>query len=206
MIGPARPPISPLGSVGHKCIPNARSTLGSCDSTPSSTIRFAPAPPSSAGWNTSRTVPGGRRLSCWSPASRRAAPRSIDVCASWPHACILPCTWLWKGTAVSSSKGRASMSARSRMQGPCPSPISATTPNPPGPGKCSCRVLTPHPVLWRIPNDVRVSHTKALVSFSLYMSSGFLCSVRLKSIVHFSTSGDDATEYSSLNEGKLALS
>src|SRR5450759_2519762 len=94
----------------------AASTFGS-PRTPSSIIRAAPAPPSSAGWNISFTVPANcdRRSirSC-------AAPNSIAVWASCPHACITPGISEAKGTPERSSIGNASMSARSRTHGPSP--------------------------------------------------------------------------------------
>mmetsp|Transcript_29207 Transcript_29207/g.33170 ORF Transcript_29207/g.33170 Transcript_29207/m.33170 type:complete len:134 (-) Transcript_29207:327-728(-) len=39
----------PVGSVGHTCIPKPNVAFGSNSTIPSSTIRFIPAPPSSAG-------------------------------------------------------------------------------------------------------------------------------------------------------------
>ena len=46
-------------------------------STPSSIMRLAPAPPSSAGWNMKITFP---LSSSWRPHNKRAAPTSIAVC------------------------------------------------------------------------------------------------------------------------------
>jgi hypothetical protein len=53
---------------------------------PSSIIARAPAPPSSAGWKMTTTVPAKLRVS----ARYLAAPSSMAVWPSWPQACILP--------------------------------------------------------------------------------------------------------------------
>mmetsp|Transcript_28647 Transcript_28647/g.93591 ORF Transcript_28647/g.93591 Transcript_28647/m.93591 type:complete len:263 (+) Transcript_28647:436-1224(+) len=128
---PARTPMRPGVQMsftspqrGATCSPNA---APADPSAPSSSIRSAPAPPSSAGWKMSRTSPGSS-ASC--ALSIRAAPSSIVMCASCPHACILPEFVEWKSTSVLSSwTGNASMSARSATEGP-PffAPIVATTP------------------------------------------------------------------------------
>ena len=57
-------------------------------------------------------------------ASRRAAPTSIAVCASWPQACIAPLTSEANGSPVSSGIGNASMSARNKIVGPGRAPES----------------------------------------------------------------------------------
>ena len=121
---PARPPILPEGSFGQMWKPNIRSIPSR---TPCSIIFRAPAPPSSAGWNTSFTVPRSEASRSFRSA---AAPRSIVVCASCPQACIFPSTLLLKGTSVSSWMGRASMSARRPTVGPSPRPSFATVPVP----------------------------------------------------------------------------
>ena len=61
---------------------NRRSTQ-----VPSCTINSPPAPPSSAGWKISRTLPVSS-ASC--SFSSLAAPSSCVTCASCPQACILP--------------------------------------------------------------------------------------------------------------------
>jgi len=53
-----------------------------------------------------------------------AAPTSIEVCVSWPQACILPATFDEKSRPVSSGIGSASMSPRSRIVGPGLAPVS----------------------------------------------------------------------------------
>ena len=52
------------------------------------------------------------------PESTAATPSAIAVCASWPHACILPGTRDANGRAFFSSIGSASMSARIPIVGP----------------------------------------------------------------------------------------
>ena len=87
--GPLRVPTVPAGREGSTWAAMARSTRGS-SSTPSSTMRRPPARPSSAGWKMNFTLPPQPSSHCGFWASRRAAPRSIAVWASWPQACILP--------------------------------------------------------------------------------------------------------------------
>ena len=53
---------------------------------PSSIMARPPVSPSSLGWNTTTTVPSKLRVS----HRYLAAPSSMAVCPSWPHACILP--------------------------------------------------------------------------------------------------------------------
>ena len=75
--------------------------------------------PSSPGWNMNTTLPGS---SAWRADSSRAAPTSIAVCRSWPHACMTPSTCEVYGTPVSSVTGSASMSPRSSTVGPARPP------------------------------------------------------------------------------------
>ena len=75
--GPGRIANSPTGSPGRLCMPNTR-WMPKRSIRPSSIIASAPAPPSSAGWKISATVPSKSRES----ASARAAPSSIAVCPS----------------------------------------------------------------------------------------------------------------------------
>mmetsp|Transcript_16384 Transcript_16384/g.50894 ORF Transcript_16384/g.50894 Transcript_16384/m.50894 type:complete len:347 (+) Transcript_16384:215-1255(+) len=122
-MGPPRLATTPVGSPDHVCTIAAALAPSAA---PSEIIRAAPAPPSSAGCQTSRTVP----RNC--PASARslrilAAPSSMAECASCPQACILPAISLLKGTSTSSRTGRPSRSAR-RMTMGSPCPTSATTP------------------------------------------------------------------------------
>ena len=72
--------------------------VGDC-STPSSHMRSAPAPPSSAGWKISFTTPGSSDSRA---LSMRAAPSSIAVWQSCPHACIRPSISLRNGTSACS--------------------------------------------------------------------------------------------------------
>ena len=67
------------------------------------------------------TLPGS---SAWRADSSRAAPTSIAVCRSWPHACMAPSIFEAYGTPVSSVTGRASMSPRSSTVGPGRAPRS----------------------------------------------------------------------------------
>ena len=132
MIVPGRVPIVPLGvsGYGHACSANATLVGGVIASKPSRSIFFAPPAPSSAGWNTNRIVPGGSARSSRILASARAAPRSIAMWPSCPHACITPGVWLRSASGMSdcSCSGSASMSARRRTTGSDPSPTTPTTP------------------------------------------------------------------------------
>mmetsp|Transcript_35958 Transcript_35958/g.91910 ORF Transcript_35958/g.91910 Transcript_35958/m.91910 type:complete len:223 (+) Transcript_35958:470-1138(+) len=124
MMAPARLANLPESSQGHTCMAKTASTPSM---TPSCTITSAPAPPSSAGWNSSLTVPGSV-ASC----SLRilAAPSSMAMCASCPHACMTPGFWLLYSTSLSSRMGSASMSARRATVGPEPVPMVPTIPSP----------------------------------------------------------------------------
>jgi hypothetical protein len=84
IIAPARYSTVPA-SLAKTCWPSTASGTPTRRSRPSSSIAFAPAPISSAGWKTAITVP------CQSPraaASSAAAPHSQVTCMSWPQACI----------------------------------------------------------------------------------------------------------------------
>mmetsp|Transcript_36638 Transcript_36638/g.93585 ORF Transcript_36638/g.93585 Transcript_36638/m.93585 type:complete len:214 (-) Transcript_36638:287-928(-) len=126
--GPDLAPTSPVLSQGHRWMPNILSTLG-LDRTPSCTIAKPPAPPSSAGWNTMRTVPLMSFSFC---LSSLAAPSSIDMCPSCPQACILP-GFLDANSLVSSDRGSttgsASMSLLRATTGDCPVPMVPTRPS-----------------------------------------------------------------------------
>ena len=87
MIGPGRTPKVPNGAIGQLCRPNTRG-VGKRSNRPSSTMTRPPPSISSAGWKMKYTVPSKLRVS----ARYRAAPSSIVVWPSWPHACILPGT------------------------------------------------------------------------------------------------------------------
>ena len=105
-------------SNGMRWMAAAASTCGS-SSTPALIMASLPqissgAVPSSSGWNMSFTQPSSS-ASC--ALRMRAAPSSMAVCASWPHACMKP-FWEAKGSPVSSRRGSASMSARSMKQRP----------------------------------------------------------------------------------------
>ena len=72
---------------GSQCRAKSRSTPSRA---PSSTISTAPpGMTSSAGWNSSRTLPVSSPRAC-SSASASAAPTSAAVCTSWPHAWATP--------------------------------------------------------------------------------------------------------------------
>ncbi len=74
--GPERSANCPTPMPGQLCMPNTASQ-GAFVNSPSSIIRCAPAPPSSAGWKITWTVPS--KLRCF--AMWRAAASSIAV---WP--------------------------------------------------------------------------------------------------------------------------
>src|SRR3954451_3486006 len=83
--------------------------------TPAATMsRAPPGASSSACWKMNRSAPPGSSA----PASRDAAPSSIAVCPSCPHACIAPGRSDANATPLSSWIGSASMSARSATVGP----------------------------------------------------------------------------------------
>ncbi len=99
----------------------------------------APFPASSAGWNTSSSVP---RQASRAAASSAAAPSRQVTCMSWPQACITGTSAprefvarpvLAYGKPVCSSTGSPSMSARSSTVGPAPFESTPTTPVPPTP-------------------------------------------------------------------------
>ena len=117
--------IVPLAMPGHTCRAKTLSIFGAASSTPACTMANPPAPPSSAGWNKSFTVPGSV---CSRSLRMRAAVSSIAVCASCPHACIFPVDPLLNGDSISSQMGSASMSARRATHGALPVPTVATIP------------------------------------------------------------------------------
>ena len=82
---PLRKASVPTGCPGALCSANTASQ-GKRWNSPSSTMRLAPPPPSSAGWKIRFSVPLKRRV-C---ARWRAAASSVAVWPSWPQACILP--------------------------------------------------------------------------------------------------------------------
>ena len=129
MIEPPRLLIQPDGNDDVMWMANAAVTgealpspSGGTSSRPSSSMNRAPWWPSSPGWNMNSTRPAS---SSRRPASRRAAPTSMAVCVSWPHACIAPSTFEANSSPVSSCMGRASMSPRSRIVGPGEAPVSS---------------------------------------------------------------------------------
>ena len=85
MMPPARVENVPARIPGMLCAPKIAST-GKRSNSPSAIIAFAPRPCSSAGWKMKRTVPSKSLRS----ASSCAAPSTIDMWPSCPHACILP--------------------------------------------------------------------------------------------------------------------
>mmetsp|Transcript_30130 Transcript_30130/g.64364 ORF Transcript_30130/g.64364 Transcript_30130/m.64364 type:complete len:243 (+) Transcript_30130:555-1283(+) len=156
MMVPGREATMPVSTLGHTWNPKMALMSRRC-----SRMCRAPAPPSSAGWKASLIVPRPSFPSACRPVSRRAAPRSIVVCTSCPHACMRPGWVLRKYTSASSSRGSASISARSATTGASPDPITPTTPVP------------PMPAVKGTPSAASSRCTTLLVSNSLYMSSGF---------------------------------
>ena len=142
-------------------------------STPSITpaaimSRAPPGASSSACWKMNRTSPSNSR-----PLSSRAAPSSIAVCPSCPHACIAPGRSDANSTPLSSSIGSASMSARSATTGP-PLPIRAITLV--SVGRSTSR-----------PKPSSVSATNAEVSCSSKLTSGLRCKCRRQATTSSST-------------------
>mmetsp|Transcript_24540 Transcript_24540/g.72725 ORF Transcript_24540/g.72725 Transcript_24540/m.72725 type:complete len:233 (-) Transcript_24540:30-728(-) len=124
MMVPARVDTVPVPKCGITCIPNAASTPSSA---PVLIMMSAPAPPSSKGWNTNLTVPLRPPASASALASSFAAPSSIAMWVSCPHACITPACLLRASKPSGSSIGNASMSVRSKMVG-LPLPMVAMIP------------------------------------------------------------------------------
>ena len=92
--------------------------------TPAATMGAAPPTVSSAGWNSSRTLP--RRRS-FMPLSSFAAASWMAMWQSWPQACIQPSCSERKSQPSGSVTGRASMSARSATVGPGWPPLMSAT-------------------------------------------------------------------------------
>ena len=82
---------------------------------------LAPAPPSSPGWKTSFTVP---LSSASSSLSSFAAPRSMAMWPSWPHACMTPSVCVrmlamdrgWYGFGHASGVGRRIQLPQARVK------------------------------------------------------------------------------------------
>ena len=117
------------------------------------------APPgisSSAGWKISRSPRG----SSGAPASARAVPSRIAVCASWPQACAALGIVEAYGAPVRSAIGNASMSARNATRGSWSGPKSQVSPVPPG------------STLGLSPASTNRSATNCVVAYSWRPSSG----------------------------------
>ena len=155
---PCTKPKVPTGISGWLWNASARSILGP-SITPSAIIAFMPPMPSSAGWNTSFTVPASCGARSFSTA---ATPSSVVVWMSWPQACIRPGLVLANGRPDFSSIGSASMSARMASTGPGrPPSIRPTTP------------VRPMPVWWLMPSRVSSRATTPAVRTSSKPSSGW---------------------------------
>ena len=129
---------TPAGK-GMTCWPRTTPGTGNRSNRPSPIMASAPWPASSAGWNTSSSVP---RQASRAAASSAAAPSRQVTCMSWPQACMTgtsaprascACPVLAYGRPVCSSTGSPSMSARSSTVGPSPLASTPTTPVPPTP-------------------------------------------------------------------------
>src|SRR5262245_44278069 len=157
IIGPERTAKRPSAMPGRLCMPKS-AWPGKRRNRPSSTIALAPPMPSSAGWKMKCTVPSKFRLR----ARCCAAPSSIAVCPSCPHACMTP-SWRERCANVFASRiGSASMSARRpsvRLELPfCSTP---TTP------------VLPMPRWTSTPKDSSCDATRSEVRFSWKPSSGW---------------------------------
>src|SRR5690242_11115487 len=155
--GPERMANLPTSSLGLLCMPKICSQ-GNFSNRPSLIIASAPPRPSSAGWKMKCTVPSKLRV-----AERYlAAPNSMVVWPSWPHACMRPLCWLRWSKVLCSSIGSASMSARSPMaRGLLPTRMVPTTP------------VLPTPVATSTPHSLSFSATMRLVRSSSKPSSGW---------------------------------
>ena len=123
IVGPGVIAKAPTGKPGALCMPNT-SEMPNRSISPSSTIALPPAPPSSAGWKISATVPSKLRVS----QRYRPAPSSIAVWPSCPQACIAPGVCDAHGLPLVSATGNASMSARNPMVLPAPLPSPCRSP------------------------------------------------------------------------------
>src|SRR6266478_4746257 len=161
-IGPGATPNWPTASPGQLCSANTASQLKR-SKRPSRIIRSAPAPPSSAGWKISTTVPS----KLWDEERWRAAASSIAVWPSWPQACIRP-SWVERcENELVSWIGSASISARNPIaRVDRPDRIRPTTPVPASP-RCTSM---PHPV--------NVPATTSAVRCSSKRNSGCACRSR----------------------------
>ena len=83
--GPGLMPNVPSAVPGQVCMPYS-SWMPKRSSRPSSSMASPPVRPSSLGWKMTTTVPSKLRVS----HRYLAAPSSMEVCPSWPQACILP--------------------------------------------------------------------------------------------------------------------
>src|SRR4051794_4566373 len=140
--------------------------------TPASTIsRAPPGASSSACWKMNRSSPPGSSA----PTSCAAAPSSIAVCPSCPHACIAPGRSEANSTPLSSSIGSASMSARNATVGPG-RPVRSRASTLVSVGRSTLR-----------PNPSSRSATQADVSCSLKLTSGWRCRWRRQATTSSST-------------------
>ncbi|CAB4757968.1 unannotated protein [freshwater metagenome] len=129
MMPPDRVWMCPASIPGQLCRPNMAS-IGKRASSPSASIAFAPRPCSSAGWKTKRTVPSNPPSS----ARRAAAPSTMAMWPSCPHACITPSFCERYDRSPRSFSSRPSMSARRPITfTPSPRVSDPTTPVPPTP-------------------------------------------------------------------------
>ena len=147
----------PTSSFGRLCMPKMISQ-GNFWNSPSLTMASAPPRPSSAGWKIRCTVPSKLRVA----ARYLAAPSSMAVWPSWPQACMRPLCVLRWSKVLSSSIGRASMSARRPMaRGLLPTRMVPTTP------------VLPMPVVTSQPHSFSFWATMVLVRSSSKPSSGW---------------------------------
>ena len=84
---PSRTAIVPAGLAASQCKAMQKSGLGKSLNNPSSSIAFAPAPISSAGWEIKTKVPDQL---FFIEVKIRAVPTQFVMCKSCPHACITP--------------------------------------------------------------------------------------------------------------------
>ena len=106
--GPGRSAIVPTGSSGPVVHAVHGACIGNRSNRPSCTMTRPPPSFSSAGWKMKYAVPS-KFFRC---AIALAAPSSIVVWPSWPHACILPAMRRRMGDARLSWMCSASRSAR----------------------------------------------------------------------------------------------
>lgn len=102
---------TPVGAAGLTCRPKAAATPSSA---PSSIITFAPPLPSSAGWNSRRTVPRSWPSTAFSRLAAAAAGPA-ERRARWPRSCHVAAAWQQEPQRIRQRGGRRTQQQRGGM-------------------------------------------------------------------------------------------